>query len=243
MRYTFRPDVWMTLITIVMLLLCIKLGMWQYNKAETRQALQTQLNARLSESPVALPDKIAALETWRYKRVKFAGQYDTRYQLLLDNQVEKTVAGYHVLTPMKVEGSKFYVLVNRGWIARTPAKVGAERETPVIDTPLGRQELEGDIGLPAAKFFTLEDAPDANAEWQQVWQNLDMARYAKSVPFAVQPFVVRLDQNSSAGGYVRNWPPPGERVSMHLGYAYQWFGFALTLLVIYIVLNVKKVER
>jgi len=28
-----------------------------------------------------------------------------------------------------------------------------------------------------------------------------------------------------------------------LGYAYQWFGFALTLLVIYIVLNVKKVER
>ena len=70
----------------------------------------------------------------------------------------------------------------------------------------------------------------------------DMARYAKSVPFAVQPFVVRLDANSNAGGFVRNWPPPGERVSMHLGYAYQWFGFALTLLVIFIVLNVKKVE-
>jgi len=48
---------------------------------------------------------------------------------------------------------------------------------------------------------------------------------------------------SKTEGFVRNWPPPGERITMHLGYAYQWFGFALTLLVIYIVLNVKKVER
>ncbi len=70
-----------------------------------------------------------------------------------------------------------------------------------------------------------------------------MQRYANAVPFAIQPFVVRLDPQSKAGGFVRNWPPPGERITMHLGYAYQWFGFALTLLVIYIVLNVKKVER
>ncbi len=72
---------------------------------------------------------------------------------------------------------------------------------------------------------------------------MDMQRYVKIAPFAVQSFVVRLDPQSQAGGFVRNWPLPGERIMMHLGYAYQWFGFALTLLTIYIVLNVKKVER
>lgn len=241
MKYTFRPNVWMTLATIAVMALCIKAGMWQYNKAAFKQALQTQLNARLTEPPVVLPDKIGikneALESWRYRRVKFAGVYDTRYQVLLDNQVENTVAGYHVLTPMQVEGSSYYVLANRGWIA-----VSADRKPPVVTAPQGRQEIEGEIALPAAKFFTLETLPTTDGKWQPVWQNLDLKRYAKSVPFAAQPYVVRLDAKSSAGGFVRNWQPPGERVSMHLGYAYQWFGFALTLLVIYIVLNVKKVR-
>jgi surfeit locus 1 family protein len=233
----------MTLATAIMLGICIKLGLWQYNKADTRRNLQTQLTARLSEPAVALPAKIVALETWRYKRVKFAGQFDTRYQLLLDNQVQKTVAGFHVLTPMQVEGTNTYVLVNRGWVPRTAANVGEMPKPPSIETPQGKQQIEGDIGLPASKFFTMDSPPAADGKWQPVWQNLDMARYAKSVPFAVQPFVVRLDAKSNAGGFVRNWAPPGERVTMHLGYAYQWFGFALTLFVIYIVLNIKKVEH
>lgn len=243
LKYTFRPNVLLTLLTVLMLGACIKLGMWQYSKAQSRQILQTQLNARLNEPAVKLPAKIEPLENWRYKRVKFTGKYDTRYQLLLDNQVQNTVAGYHVLTPMQVDGSNAYVLVNRGWVARTAANVGEMPKPPTIDTPQGKQQIEGDIGLPANKFFTMDSLPATDGKWQPVWQNLDMARYAKSVPFVVQPFVVRLDAKSNAGGFVRNWPPPGERVTMHLGYAYQWFGFALTLLVIYIVLNIKKVER
>jgi surfeit locus 1 family protein len=240
-KYSFRPNIWMTLAALAVMALCIKAGLWQYNKATLKQALQTQLSARLIELPVALPDKIAslkdeALEDWRYRRVKFAGVYDMRYQVLLDNQVNNTVAGYHVLTPLKVEGSSHYVLVNRGWIPITES-----RKVPVVIAPQGRQEIEGDIALPSQKFFTLEPPPASDGKWQQVWQNLDMPHYAESVPFAVQPFVVRLDAKS-AGGFVRNWPPPGDRVSMHLGYAYQWFGFALTLFVIYIVLNVKKVK-
>jgi surfeit locus 1 family protein len=237
-KYSFRPNLWMTLATLAVMALCIKAGLWQYNKAELKQALQTQLNARLSEPPVALPDNITDLENWRYRRVKFTGTYYARYQILLDNQVENTVAGYHVLTPMQVEGSSHYVLVNRGWIAGTK-----DRKPPVVIAPRDRQEIEGEIALPAAKFFTLDAPPETAGKWQPVWQNLDLKRYIKSVPFATQPYVVRLDAKSAAGGFVRNWPPPGERVSMHLGYAYQWFGFALTLLVIYIVLNVKKVRQ
>jgi len=170
-RYTFRPSLLLTLATLVMLALCIRLGLWQYNKAESKQALQTQLGKRLAEPTVALPGKITDLEAWRYKRVKFAGVYDTRYQVLLDNQVENTVAGYHVLTPMQVEGSELYVLVNRGWIPGS-----AERKVPLVSAPQGRQEIEGDIGVLPPKFFTLGAPPPADEKWQQVWQNMDMQR-------------------------------------------------------------------
>ena len=102
------------------------------------------------------------------------------------------------------------------------------------------QYLPQSLASLAAKFFSLEAPPATNGQWQPVWQHLELQRYAKSVPFSIQLFVVRLDAKSGAGGFTRNWPPPGENISMHLGYAYQWFGFALTLLVIYIVLNLKK---
>ena len=245
MRYTFRPSVLMTLATIMVMTLCIKAGLWQYNKAQVKLALQAQLNARLTQPAEVLTDalitgKLAVTQDLRYRRVKFTGVYNTRYQVLLDNQVENTLAGYHVLTPMQVQGSKFYVLVNRGWVAGVPDQVGVNRKLPTIDTPQGPQTIEGDIAIPAAKFFSLEAPPATEQKWQPVWQHLDMQRYAKSVPFDVQKFVVRLDAKSEAGGFMRNWPPPGENVNMHLGYAYQWFGFALTLLVIYIVLNLKK---
>lgn len=218
---------------------CIKMGCWQYGKAQLKQALQTQLDKRLVEAPVALPGKITDMEAWRYRRVKFAGTYDTRYQVLLDNQVDNTVAGYHVLTPMQVEGSNVYVLVNRGWIPGT-----LDRKVPLVTTPEGRQRVEGDVVQPPTEYFTLEGTTPANAAWQEVWQHMDMQRYVKQVPFAIQPYVVRLDPHSEAGGgFVRNWQQPDNRITMHLGYAYQWFGFALTFLVIYIVLNIKKVEQ
>jgi surfeit locus 1 family protein len=243
LKYTFRPNIWMTLLTLLMLGVCMKLGFWQYYKADARRILQAQLNTHQNEPAVALPAKVDEIESWRYKKVKFSGQYDMRYQLLLDNQVQNSVAGFHVLTPMQVDGSNTYVLVNRGWVPRAAASVGDMPKPPEIESPQGKQQIEGDIGLPASKFYTMETPPVAGGKWQPVWQNLDMARYAKSVPFAVQPFVVRLSPTSKAGGFVRNWPPPGERVTMHLGYAYQWFGFAFTLLVIFIVLNIKKVEH
>jgi surfeit locus 1 family protein len=244
MRYRFKPTIWMTLATALVMAVCIKLAFWQYNKAQLKLTLQTQLNQRLVEAPQALPNKILNLDDWRYRRVKFTGVYDVRYQLLLDNQVEDTKAGYHVLTPMQVEGSKIAVLIDRGWVPRTVEQLNAAaRSAPIVDTPIGLQQIEGDIALPLSKFFTLEAPAKSNQKWEQVWQHIDMKRFAQSVPYPVQPFIVRLDKNSKAGGFVRNWPPPGERVTTHLGYAYQWFGFALTLFIIYIVLNIKKVEH
>jgi len=41
---------------------------------------------------------------------------------------------------------------------------------------------------------------------------------------------------------VRRWDPPEDRVAMHRGYAFQWFGMALALLVFYLVAHIRSKE-
>lgn len=223
---------------MVFVALFIRLGLWQLHKAEAKQALQSQLDRHLTETPAALPDQLGNPEDWRYRRVKVQGTYETQYQILLDNQVENGVAGYHVITPLSIAGSARHILVNRGWIP-APAEHSV---VPRVDTPADMQEVIGSLWLPSNKIFALE-APPANGQWQPVWQNMDMERYLQSAPLNLYPLVVRLDPDSPAGGFARNWPHPAERIETHLGYAYQWFGFAATLVAIYLVLSFRKVEQ
>ena len=234
LKYRFRPGLMPTLAMLIVVTVCIKLGLWQQHKAEVKRALQAQLDQRLREATVALPEQIADLEAWRYRRVKVRGSYEPRYQILLDNQVEQEVAGYQVVTPLQLENGR-RVLVSRGWVA-APADHATLLQ---VTTPSGMQEVEGTVWLPSEKFFALGSTP-AGEQWQPVWQNMDMKRYAQMVPFAVQPFVIRLDATSNAGGFARNWPRPAERIEMHVGYSYQWFGFALAFVVIYLVVNIRK---
>lgn len=216
--------------------ICVRLGMWQYDKAEAKQALQDQMDQRMHQPPVALPeaDKLGDPAAWRYRRVQVRGTFDARYQVLLDNQVRDGVAGYHVITPLQVEGSAAWILVNRGWVAAPSER----SRLPVVPVPEGVHEIHGDLWLPPARYFTLQRM-EGQLPWQTVWQNLDIARYALTVGKTVYPLVLRMDP-AQPGGYARDWPRPAERIERHLGYAYQWFGFAVAILLIYGVVNVRR---
>ena len=228
----------MTVAALLVMSVCIWAGLWQYNKAQAKITAQQQIDQGLAAQPVGLPVTIEHQDDWQFKRVKFSGVYMPEYQMLLDNRVYQTKAGYHVVTPVKVDGSDAYVLVNRGWIA-----ADLNRTLPRVKTPSGEQIFVGDLFFPLDKVFTLETEQALNADWQPLWQHIDLKRYQSLVPFEIKPYMVRLATESEAGGFVRDWPAPKNRIAVHLGYAYQWFGFALTLFVIYIVLNVKKLKK
>lgn len=204
--YRFRPGLVGTLVMLLCIPLFIKFGFWQYNKAVQKQALQDMYDAALLAAPVDLPSSFEDVQAWRYRQVRVAGSYRPEYQILLDNQVVQGRAGYHVITPLQIAGSRHYVLVNRGWVLAE-----ADRShLPQINTPAGQQEIVGALWLPSDKFYSLERqaAPQAGDDWQIVWQNMDMQRYQQSVDFEVLPLVVRLDAGSQAGGFLREWPRP-----------------------------------
>ncbi len=215
--------------------LFIKLGLWQYNKAQIRQEIQTSYNAYLNNEALSLPAQLDNPDEWKYKKIKIKGHYETEYQILLDNQVEDSRAGFHVLTPLKIEGSNNYVLVNRGWIAGG----AAHADLPAITTPEQPVEVLGLVWVPSKKIFTLENK-EKTRQWNKVWQNMDMERYQASVAISVLPVVIKLDAKSNAGGFVRNWQLPPEKIATNLGYAYQWFGFAIASILIFLYTSISK---
>lgn len=218
--------------------LFIAAGYWQWNKAALKTERQQQLDVRGTQPAVQIPlVQVSEPQTLHYRKIVARGHYEPQFQILIDNRTYREQAGYHVITPLRIEGSDIRLLVNRGWV---PA-LAEHRLIPPIETPTGIVELVGTAVVPGARFFTLaKDSDQGKQEWQNVWQNLDLTRYAGTVDFPVQPVVVQLDPASQPGGFVREWSRPDDRRQVNLGYALQWWAFAATTFVLWLVLNIRR---
>ena len=238
----FKPTLLGTLLTIICIPLFIKLGFWQYDKAILKQKIQSNFALSNKNQTPDLKSYLSNSEILEFKKIHVQGEYATQYQILIDNKVENSLVGYHVITPLKITGTNEYVLVNRGWIQGMTKRANL----PVFETPSGILDVQGMAWMPTKKIFTLEDKAQIDAEskiWQPVWQNLDMQKYVKNVPIKILPIIIKLDNKSTAGGFVRNWEMSQERIVTHLGYAYQWFGFAFAALMIYLYLSITRTKK
>jgi surfeit locus 1 family protein len=238
LNYRFKPKLIPTLATVLILPILINLGLWQSNKADIKQKLQDMYDQRASNDLIHIGGELLNVEELRYSPVEARGYYEPAYQILLDNQIYKGQAGYHVITPLHISGSNLRVLVNRGWVP-----VGADRNIlPVIDTPQNEVEISGIVHDPSGKYMELAHTAIAKNSWQKVWQNLDLKIYKNLVPFPLQPFTILMDSTNLSGGYIRYWPKPNTGLEVNRGYAVQWYLMSIALVIIYIVTNFKKVS-
>jgi surfeit locus 1 family protein len=215
----------------------IAAGQWQWNKAALKADLQQQLEARGAESPVQVPLTRADADALRYRQIVAHGRYDVEHQILIDNRTHQGQAGFHVITPLRVDGSEIRLLVNRGWI---PA-AGEHSLVPQVPTPTFAVDVTGRAVVPGTRFFTLGgDENDGKGAWKGVWQNLDLDRFEREAGFPVQPVVLELAPDSAAGGFVREWTRPDDRRLTNLGYAWQWWSFALLTVVLWIVFTFRR---
>ncbi|WP_235943300.1 SURF1 family protein [Zoogloea dura] len=226
----FRPSPWGGLLALAVAAGCIQLGNWQHGKADRKAAAQALLDQRTQDGAIRLGGAAVDADDLRSRPVVVRGRFETGRQFLVDNRIQREQAGYHVITPLRIEGSDMRVLVNRGWI---PAS-DQHADLPTVLTPDEPLELRGTVIVPGQRFFTLGPEPAGDA-WQPVWQNLDLARFRTFAPWPLQPVVIQLDPASPAG-FGREWPRPDERLERHLSYALQWYGFAASALLIWLAL-------
>lgn len=222
------------LATLCGLVLFVYLGLWQSGKGDRLAAELAQRAARhqLGATPItgSLVDAVALQDA----PITVTGYYEPQGQIFLDNRQEGDLPGVHVITPLKIDGSDTRILVNRGWVGW-----GSGRGVlPNVGTPGGKVQATGLAFVPSTKkFFLMPDHPEAAS---QLWSRLDLARAAALLGKPLQPVVLLQNKGDAADTLVRNWAPPEDRVGMHRGYAFQWFGMAVALLMFYLVASFRK---
>ncbi len=198
--------------------LMVQLGNWQLHRAAEKTALQARLDAFGTALPLAAHGGDAMGEEWR--PVWLDGRWRARDTIFLDNRTHAGRAGYHVLTPLRLDDGSGWVLVNRGWIA---ADADRSRLPPVVTDDAAPQHIEGRLRRVESDPFTLGDA--AAARQGRVWQTPDLARYRADTGLAVAPWMVQ-QTSAAADGLARDWPRPDAGIERHHGYAFQWYALA-----------------
>lgn len=221
-----------TAAALAMVALTLWLGSWQMSRAQEKRERQALFEARSNDTPVRLTGAIPSAEPLLFRRVRAAGTWMGDRQFYVDNRIREGRAGFHVVTPLAIEGSGAAVLVNRGWVARGPDYP----RPPRIDVPAGRVEVTGLATRPPARVLELS----ADTVTGDVWQNLSIERFASHARLALLPVVILADTPAHGLAAVRESPDFG--IAKHIEYALTWFSLAATLVVLWLVLNFRRNE-
>lgn len=229
----FAPPLWATLLAVAGCAAALSLGAWQLGRADAKQQLLSDYLQATTQAP--LPLDPAQAGTAQPHAASVRGVYLGDRQLLLDNQARREEPGYHVWTPLRLEGGGL-VLVSRGWI-----KQFARRDQPVpLAAPSGQVEVRGYWRELPRPGLRLPPPPCRKAE--SFPQFVVYPRAAELACVLGEPVAdgLLLLHPQESGGYVREWTfsdaVPPER---HIGYAVQWFAIALAIFILYLKLNLK----
>jgi surfeit locus 1 family protein len=232
---------WVTLGAIIIASGLLSLGFWQLDRLGERRAHNALLESRLNAPPIELTGQPLDPESHEFRRVIVRGEYDHANEVLLRSRSLNGMPGSDVLTPLRIAGSEETVLVNRGW-------------APLLDfqgdqlsqyQQTGPVELEGIVRLsqPQRSMIT---PPDRIPEGGRLipWFRADVERIGSQIPYPLLPFYV--EQTSPRASDAVPVPHPDldtQDQGPHLGYAIQWFSFALIGLGGYAALVLQHAEQ
>lgn len=234
LSYHFNPGVFSTLITVAFLYTMISLAFWQMGRAEFKDTLQQKIIQRKNISPVTIEELPASSESRRYHPVKFIGEYDVQHSFLLDNITFDGHVGYHVFTPVKVNGAKT-ILVNRGFVSQ-----GKTRDhLPEVDAPGGKIEISGLMDFSPSRTLLLAENVQETSRWPVVLQYVDLNEISQLLSYELYDMVLWLNPDET-GSFEYDLPVLNLNAAKNSGYAFQWFAMSLALFIIYIVVNTKR---
>ena len=215
-----------SLVVLCVLPVLVGLGVWQLHRAGQKEQLARDLERQRALLPLELTGAEIDQPPPRYREAVAEGRFEPEHQVFLENRRHQGRRGFEVITPLHIHDSDARVLINRGWIAEAPGGL------PEAAAPAAEVRVRGMIDVPSPPALALGDP----SQWGQAWPYFTVAAYAARETFPVLPFVLLQDPGDEHG-FVRNWPTPQTNPAMHLGYAIQWFAFALIAAVIYLRLS------
>ena len=188
---------WVPLLAAIMVAaVCVRLGLWQLDRLEERQARNATIAAAFRDPPlvaeIAARDSVA-----RFRRVSVTGRWNYARETTITGRTRNGSPGVHVVTPA-ILGDGTEIMVNRGWVYSPDART---------------IELSGWHEGDQAQFIGYVDAlPSSLREGSARMYVVALADSSAVTGAPDRP--VRLN----APAFADEGP--------HLNYAVQWFSFA-----------------
>jgi surfeit locus 1 family protein len=235
-RFLVRPGwIALTLFAIVVAAACVRLGVWQLDRLEGRRELNARLAAGLATAPEPLEDLLVGPGALEYRRAIATGRYDTEREVILYGRTLDGQAGNHVLTPLVLTDGRA-IIVDRGWVP-------FEMDEPPVT---GASPPNGEVVVVGTLFPGQPGGAGENRPGDRITtvSTVDIEAIARDLSYELAPWFLQLQSQSPAAGSLPiPEPPPELTEGPHLGYAFQWFAFAVIAAVGYVILVRREVRE
>lgn len=212
-------------------------GVWQSHRALEKDAMLRAAHAVLLHKRPA-PEAVAfdAARARAYDWVAVDGHFVDAPAFLLDNQQLDGRPGVRVYRAFRTRAGATW-LVDLGWVA-----MGGDRSLPATGAPPTVQALSGLLAPPPSSGLRLGPAMQKQgSSWLMTRVETGSIARALAGGTRLAPRVLRLDPALPVG-FARDLDilPNTLTPERHRGYAVQWFGLAITVLVIALVLTFRR---
>jgi len=191
----------------------ISLGVWQVQRLAWKNAILSDIEARIAQAPAQLPDSPDP-ERDTYLPVVLTGQFGSEELHVLVSQ-KRIGAGFRVIAPFETDTGR-RVMVDRGFI-RDEAKASERAK--------GQASVTGNLHWPQ-EIDSYTPAPDLKAE---VWFARDVPAMADAL--GTEPVLLVAAEVSPETAGVTPLPVDTAGIpNNHLQYAITWFALAFVWL-------------
>ena len=209
---------------LLLLLLVLSLGVWQIDRGYNKKELENTFLERQSQ-PVKEIKYNEFLESDLYRNVVLEGKYLEKI-FFLDNRIHNGKPGLKVFSPFETTNNNL-VLVSRGWI-----ELEERSKLPLINTTKNVLKIQG-VLRPESQDFVLENEEMNNKNNPILLQTVNLSELSNFLGKPLSPYILELSELSESA-FVKTWQPINLSSFRHFGYAVQWFGLAVVLIVGYV---------
>lgn len=230
-----RPR-WLPLTAALLTLLVFAgLGGWQVQRAGEREQALAAIAAGDDRPARPLPTERAGLEALAWYRVRVEGRFLAGRDFLLDNRLVEGRPGFDVLTPFVLDDGRT-VLVDRGWV---PAD-GRRPAEPIHLDPAGEQvdAVRGRLWRPESGLALWPALARDEGGWPRIATRVDYTALGEALGRELVPAVIRVEE-PAPWAFEPRPVEPRFGPERHLGYAFQWFALAFTVLAVTVILLIR----
>jgi cytochrome oxidase assembly protein ShyY1 len=231
-RSVLRNPRWILAIIVgaIIAIALVRLGVWQLDRLAERRTSNALIEARSAETPVPLAELVGRIgmdpEALAYRPAIVEGRYRADLELFSVGRTYGDVSGTLVVTPLEIDDGTLIMAV-RGLVPTDtagPPAVGYEPPTGRV-TVVGRLD-DGEEPLRIGE-------PDPPGGVVRSISRIDLDYLDRWIDAEVLPIDVVLESQDPPDTAASPTPVPPDELSEgpHLGYAIQWFAFAVIVVV------------